>query len=165
MLPLFWKQELTATLAMASHRSKPSHVLTKLSSPLRHATNPSAFWPLCLLLHSGETDYNRQRIIQGQRDVELSDVGSNQAQLVAKRLASERFNLVFSSDLSRAKKVPVTLAFFVAAFFPLSPSSFLPPCNLAKWTLPPDPIRVTYNISKYNVYVLDGRCHRIKTET
>ena len=56
-------------------------------------------------LCSGETEYNKQKIIQGQKDVALSDVGRQQAELVAERLSGEKFRLVFSSDLSRARKV------------------------------------------------------------
>lgn len=44
-------------------------------------------------------------MIQGQQNVELSAVGLKQAELVAGRLAGERFDLVYSSDLSRASKV------------------------------------------------------------
>lgn len=44
-------------------------------------------------------------MIQGQKDVALSDTGIEQARLVAKRLAGEKFDLAFSSDLMRAKKV------------------------------------------------------------
>lgn len=59
-----------------------------------------------LCLHcSGETEYNRLQMIQGQKDVALSDTGYQQAGLVAERLAGEKFHLAFSSDLSRAKKV------------------------------------------------------------
>lgn len=55
--------------------------------------------------HSGETEYNDKGIIQGHSDIPLSPVGEQQAELVARRLALERFQLAFSSDLSRARKV------------------------------------------------------------
>lgn len=100
-------------------RDKPCHVPLKMAASchgegishrppiiISRTSDPSSS-DVCF--SSGETEYNRQRIIQGQKDVGLSDVGSNQAELVAKRLSSERFNLVFSSDLSRAKKVQWTL--------------------------------------------------------
>ena len=66
-----------------------------------------------LLLPSGETEHNRLRILQGQSDVPLSDVGLHQAVLVAKRLAREEeswggFDTVFSSDLCRATQVRLT---------------------------------------------------------
>ena len=65
----------------------------------------------CLCPFSGETEYNRLGIIQGQSDIPLSDVGRHQADLVASRLAREeeeqgvRFDMIFSSDLSRAAQV------------------------------------------------------------
>lgn len=71
-----------------------------------------------ILLHlpcSGETEYNRLQMIQGQKDVALSDTGFQQAELVAKRLAGEKFDLAFSSDLKRAKKVTTTRFFHVHA--------------------------------------------------
>jgi broad specificity phosphatase PhoE len=46
-------------------------------------------------------------MIQGQKDVSLSNTGCQQAELVAERLAGEKIGLVFSSDLQRAKKVRI----------------------------------------------------------
>ena len=47
-------------------------------------------------------------MMQGHKDVALSDAGIQQAKLVAERLAGERFDLAFSSDLIRAKKVDIS---------------------------------------------------------
>ena len=67
---------------------------------------PSSYtYKLLVAFHSGETEYNKNGIIQGQSDVLLSAAGLEQAEAVAKRLAPERFDLIFSSDLSRAYKV------------------------------------------------------------
>ncbi|PVD28498.1 hypothetical protein C0Q70_11086 [Pomacea canaliculata] len=50
----------------------------------------------------GETTANKDGIIQGHRDVPLSEVGMEQANLVAKRLQNEHFTHIFASDLKRA---------------------------------------------------------------
>ncbi|KAM6500350.1 phosphoglycerate mutase-like protein [Amanita muscaria] len=56
------------------------------------------------LVRHGETEANRQQIVQGQLDTELNELGHKQAGLVAKRLRHVPFEIAFSSDLSRAKK-------------------------------------------------------------
>ncbi|CAG5136134.1 unnamed protein product [Candidula unifasciata] len=57
---------------------------------------------LISLVRHGETMENRQKIMQGQLDTKLSDVGVKQAQLLANRLKNDRFTHVYSSDLARA---------------------------------------------------------------
>ncbi len=62
-------------------------------------------------MFSGETEHNKLQVVQGHLDVPLSATGLDQAELVASRLARWEessgmgFDLVFSSDLSRAKQV------------------------------------------------------------
>lgn len=56
------------------------------------------------IVRHGETSYNRNGIIQGQTDIPLSDVGLEQARLVAQRLQKESFTHIITSDLSRAKE-------------------------------------------------------------
>ena len=54
------------------------------------------------LIRHGETEWNATGRIQGHRAVDLNKRGHQQAQAVAKRLATESFHAVYSSDLSRA---------------------------------------------------------------
>ncbi|XP_071136303.1 uncharacterized protein [Mytilus edulis] len=61
------------------------------------------------LVRHGETLYNRQKIMQGQQDIPLSDVGLQQAALVGRRLQNECFTHIFSSDLSRASQTAQTI--------------------------------------------------------
>ncbi|KXN92256.1 hypothetical protein AN958_08709 [Leucoagaricus sp. SymC.cos] len=54
------------------------------------------------LVRHGETDANRERIIQGQLDTPLNGIGLDQSKSVARALKDITFDLVLSSDLSRA---------------------------------------------------------------
>ncbi|TFK42375.1 phosphoglycerate mutase-like protein [Crucibulum laeve] len=56
------------------------------------------------LIRHGETDANRNNIIQGQLDTPLNEAGEKQARLVGEALREVPFDLAFSSDLSRAAK-------------------------------------------------------------
>jgi alpha-ribazole phosphatase len=55
-----------------------------------------------LLVRHGVTDWNAQRIYQGQTDVPLSDQGRKQAEQLAKRLVGQNVDAVYASDLIRA---------------------------------------------------------------
>lgn len=56
------------------------------------------------LVRHGETEWNKASKVQGSKDIELSDVGLRQAEQLAKRLAEEDINVVYSSSLKRAFK-------------------------------------------------------------
>ena len=55
-----------------------------------------------VLVRHGETSWNVQGRIQGHTDVALNRLGLAQAEALGNRLACERFDAVYSSDLVRA---------------------------------------------------------------
>ena len=55
-----------------------------------------------VLVRHGETSWNVEGRIQGHTDIALNNLGEAQAEAVGKRLARERFDAVYSSDLMRA---------------------------------------------------------------
>lgn len=62
------------------------------------------------LVRHGETTANQDGVIQGHQDVALSEVGFEQAHLVALRLQGDTFTHIFSSDLSRAAQTAQAIA-------------------------------------------------------
>jgi len=63
-----------------------------------------------ILVRHGETEWNHQRRYQGHRDLPLSPAGRWQAERVAQRLATQRLQAVYASDLQRARQTAEAIA-------------------------------------------------------
>jgi precorrin-2/cobalt-factor-2 C20-methyltransferase len=58
---------------------------------------------ILFLFRHGETDWNRERRVQGHADVPLNGTGIGQAEALVERLRPHRVEAVVSSDLARAR--------------------------------------------------------------
>lgn len=63
-----------------------------------------------VLIRHGESEANRQGIVQGHFDSPLSPAGREQALALAEALSHERFEALVSSDLLRAKETAEAIA-------------------------------------------------------
>ena len=55
-----------------------------------------------IFVRHGQTKWNLVGKYQGQSDIELTDLGRHQAELLAENFPSEKLDAIYSSDLSRA---------------------------------------------------------------
>jgi alpha-ribazole phosphatase len=63
-----------------------------------------------LLVRHGETEWNRQKRHQGQKDIPLNEYGRQQVSTLAQRLKNEPINALYSSDLCRAWETAKTIS-------------------------------------------------------
>lgn len=61
-------------------------------------------------IRHGQTSWNKERRIQGHTDIPLSDEGINQAHQLARRIKDDMWDVVYASDLKRAKKTAEIIA-------------------------------------------------------
>jgi broad specificity phosphatase PhoE len=54
------------------------------------------------LIRQGETEFNQHKKMQGWLDIELNEIGHQQAEYLANYLVDKHFDYVYSSDLKRA---------------------------------------------------------------
>jgi broad specificity phosphatase PhoE len=65
-----------------------------------------------IIVRHGETNENVREIVQGQTYGTLSEKGRKQAKLLAQRLKDEKLDIIFSSDLERARDTTVEIVKF-----------------------------------------------------
>lgn len=63
-----------------------------------------------ILIRHGETDWNRELRFQGQVDVSLNAIGHEQARRIAHRMAGEKADALYASDLLRAQQTAQPIA-------------------------------------------------------
>lgn len=64
---------------------------------------------LCIVRH-GESAWNLEKRVQGQLDPVLTQLGERQAEAVAMRLGAEPWDVIYSSDLTRARSTAAAIA-------------------------------------------------------
>ena len=64
---------------------------------------------LVTFVRHGQTDYNLRQFTQGQSNVPLNEKGIEQAVLAGKFLSQNEYDVIYSSDLSRAYKTAETI--------------------------------------------------------
>jgi probable phosphoglycerate mutase len=69
------------------------------------------------LIRHGTTEWNIAGRMQGQMDTELAEIGLNQAERLARRLTSEIWDGIISSDLIRAKQTAQKIADITGTLF------------------------------------------------
>lgn len=62
------------------------------------------------LVRHGITDWNIEKRAQGHTDIPLNEEGRKQAEALAKRLSRESWDLIYSSDLGRARETAQAIA-------------------------------------------------------
>lgn len=62
------------------------------------------------LVRHGVTDWNMEGRMQGRNDIPLNEEGRKQAELLGKRMASEDWDYIYSSDMLRARETADTIA-------------------------------------------------------
>ena len=63
-----------------------------------------------ILVRHGETEWNRREIFRGRSDIELSEAGARQAELLAKYLSQVEIAAIYASPLKRALKTAEAIA-------------------------------------------------------
>ncbi len=84
-----------------------------------------------VLVRHGETEWNRDRRIQGHTDIALSAVGHEQARRVSARLAREPIQAIYASDLLRATESAAPLG--AALSLPVHTTPLLREVGFGAW--------------------------------
>jgi broad specificity phosphatase PhoE len=65
-----------------------------------------------ILVRHGETEWNRQRRVQGLSDLALNETGRKQAEALGRALRNEKIDAIYSSPLRRAQETARAIASF-----------------------------------------------------
>jgi len=96
-----------------------------------------------ILVRHGETEWNRREIFRGRADIELSETGARQAELLAKYLSQAGIAAIYSSPLKRALKTAEAIASYHG--LEVKPTSGLIDFDYGKWQgLPHQEVKERY---------------------
>jgi alpha-ribazole phosphatase len=84
-----------------------------------------------IFIRHGQTSWNKEKKYQGHSDISLNETGFRQAELVGKRLAKEKVNAIYSSDLLRACQTAELIAQYHA--LPVIRKQDLREINFGEW--------------------------------
>lgn len=56
------------------------------------------------IVRHGQTDWNKDKVMQGQTDIPLNSIGITQAKLAGEKLKHKKFDAIYCSPLTRAKQ-------------------------------------------------------------
>lgn len=84
-----------------------------------------------IFIRHGQTSWNKEKKYQGHSDISLNENGLRQAELVGKRLAGEKINAIYSSDLRRACQTAELIAQYHA--LPIIRKQELREINFGVW--------------------------------
>ncbi|KAF3653487.1 putative phosphoglycerate mutase GpmB [Capsicum annuum] len=126
--PHFCCPKLLASAAISKrYLIIPTLIFNSIRTPMADSTSRVVSQPECdgdaksenvtpcfteiIVIRHGETEWNADGRIQGHLDIELNDVGRQQAMAVAARLSKEpRISVIYSSDLKRAHETAEIIA-------------------------------------------------------
>lgn len=63
-----------------------------------------------ILVRHGQTEWNKEQIFRGSRDIELDKTGRRQAEALGERLRSRKIDAIYSSSLKRAMSTAEAIA-------------------------------------------------------
>ncbi|MEK1831722.1 histidine phosphatase family protein [Priestia megaterium] len=81
------------------------------------------------LIRHGQTDWNKNKLIQGHADIPLNEAGKQQAKRVAERFRDIHIDVIYTSDLLRAQET----AREIAAAAKVEKLKFVSSCVSALW--------------------------------
>lgn len=83
------------------------------------------------LVRHGQTDYNKNGILQGTTDVDLNELGFKQADQIGMRLRSKGVNIIFASQLKRVAQTASSISKYTNAN--ISTRDELREINMGEW--------------------------------
>lgn len=63
-----------------------------------------------ILVRHGQTEWNREQIFRGSKDIELDKIGRKQAEALGERLSKRKIDAIYSSSLKRAMSTAEAIA-------------------------------------------------------